>query len=157
VRISPSGRRDRVLGAIETPALGIWCGALVGFAFVSAPLAFHIVGAFDVARFAALTAATLAQLTICGDVLGGVAIVAALVRAAGAGERAGDLLRALLVAAALGLATYQQRTIVPAMQSIADVRSPDYRALHVRSSAVYGGVVLLVLVALVASALRREE
>ncbi len=157
MRTSPSGRRDRVLAAIETPALGIWCGALLAFAFVSAPLAFRIVAAVDVGRFAALTAATIAQLTVCGYVLGGIAIVVALLRAGGAADRTSDLVRVLIVAAALALSTYQQHAIVPAMQATSDLRSPEYRALHARSSAVYGGVVLLALVALVMSALRREE
>jgi len=78
MRNTPSGLRDRVLAAIEIPVLGIWLGALVGFAFVSAPLAFRIVAPLDVARFAALTAQTIATLTVWGYVLGGIAIVAAI-------------------------------------------------------------------------------
>jgi hypothetical protein len=157
VRASPSGRRDRVLGAIETPALGLWCGALLGFAFISAPLAFRIVGTADVGRFAALTAASIGTLTLCGYALGAVAFIAALLRSAGAAERTADFLRAGLVAVALALATYQQRAIVPEMTATTDVRTPEYRALHARSTAVYGGVTLLVLIALIASAARREE
>ncbi|MDB5073694.1 MAG: hypothetical protein JWM87_4805, partial [Candidatus Eremiobacteraeota bacterium] len=38
-----------------------------------------------------------------------------------------------------------------------DVRSPEYHALHQRSTQVYGGVVLLVFVALVAAAARRDD
>jgi len=47
MRNSPSGRRDRALAAIELPALGVWLGALVGFAFVSAPVAVHVVAPPD--------------------------------------------------------------------------------------------------------------
>ncbi|HEX3468525.1 MAG TPA: DUF4149 domain-containing protein [Candidatus Elarobacter sp.] len=157
MRTSPSGRRDRVLAAIEVPALGIWCGALLGFAFVSAPLAFNLVAPIDVARFAALTAASVGALTLWGYVLGAIAVVVALVRSAGAADRTWDFARAALVLIALGLATYEQRGIVPAMAATPDVFSPAYRALHARSSAVYGGVTLLAAIALVLAAARRDE
>lgn len=152
-----SGLRDRVLAAIEVVALGVWAGALIGFAFVFAPIAFRIVAPLDVARFAALTAATIGTLTLWGYVLGAVAIVAALARAIDAADRVADAVRALIVAAAVGAATYEQRAIVPAMAAIADLGSPQYHALHQRSSAVYGAALLLVLVALVLAALRRPN
>ena len=157
MRKPPSGRRDRVLAAIEIPALGIWLGALTGFAFVSAPLAFRIVAPLDVARFAALTAQTIGALTVWGYVLGGLAIVAGLLRAVTAGDRTWDFARAALIGIALGLATYEQRAIVPEMAVASDVRSPAYHALHQRSTQVYGGVVLLIFVALVAAAARRDD
>jgi len=157
MRRDASGPRDRVLAGIELPALGIWLGALIGFAFASAPLAFRIVAPLDVGRFAALTAATLGTLTLWGYVLGGIAIVAALLRAASAGDRTWDAIRIGLVVLALGLATYQQQAVVPQMERTTDVRSPEYRALHARSSLVYGGVVLLGLVALVLAATRRDD
>ena len=157
MRKPPSGRRDRVLATIEIPALGIWLGALAGFAFVSAPLAFRIVAPLDVGRFATLTASTIGTLTLWGYVLGGIAIVVALLRSVWAGERTADFLRAALVAVALGLATYQQRAIVPQMEAATDLRSEAYAALHQQSSVVYGGVVLLVLGALVLAAARRDE
>jgi hypothetical protein len=157
MRSNPSGRRDRVLAAIELPALGVWLGALAGFAFVSAPLAFRIVAPLDAARFATLTAHTIGDLTQWGYVLGGIAIVAGLMRAVTAGDRTWDFARAALVALALGLATYQQHAIVPSMEATADVHSDAYRALHARSTVVYGGVVLLVLAALILGAARRDE
>lgn len=157
MRNDPSGRRDRVLAAIEIPALGIWTGALLGFAFVSAPAAFRLFAPLDVNRFAALTAQSLSTLTVWGYVLGGLAIVCAILRAAGAGDRIADFIRVLLVALALGLATYEQQAIVPAMTATHDVRGPAYQALHQRSSEVYGGVVLLTLVALVLAAIRRDD
>jgi hypothetical protein len=157
MRRDASGLRDRVLAAIEVPALGIWLGTLIGFAFVSAPLAFRIVAPLDVGRFAALTAQTLAALTVWGYVLGGLAIVAAVLRAATAGDRTWDAVRIALVAAALGLATYENQAIVPAMAATTDVRSADYHALHQRSTQVYGAVVLFGIVALVLAASRRED
>jgi hypothetical protein len=157
MRSYASGRRDRVLAAIEIPALGIWLGALVGFAFVTAPLTFRIVAPLDVGRFAVLIAATLGQLTMLGYFLGGIALVAAIVRARYAGDRTWDVVRILLIAIALGLATFEERAIVPAMQRITNVASPQYHALHARSSQIYGAVVLLDLAALVLVALRRDE
>ncbi len=157
MRSHPSGRRDRVLAAIELPALGVWLGALAGFAFVSAPLAFRIVAPLDVARFAALTARTIGDLTVWGYVLGGVAIVAGLLRAVTAGDRTWDFVRVALVAVALGLATYQERAIVPAMETTTDVHGDAYHALHARSTQVYGAVVLMVFAALVLGAARRDD
>jgi Domain of unknown function (DUF4149) len=157
MRINPSGRRDRVLAAIELPALGVWLGALAGFAFVSAPLAFRIVAPIDAGRFAALTAHTIGALTLWGYVLGGIAIVTGLMRAATAGDRTWDFARAGLVALALALAAYEDKAVVPQMQATTDVRSDAYHALHSRSTVVYGGVVLLVLAAMILGAARRDE
>jgi hypothetical protein len=159
MRKPPSGQRDRVLAAIEIPALGLWLGALAGFAFISAPLAFRIVAPLDVTRFAALTAQALGTLTLWGYVLGGVAIVVVVLRSAGAGDRTWDFGRAVLLAAALALAAYEQQAIVPAMamSAVADVRSPEYRALHQRSTQVYGAVVVLVFAALILAAVRRDD
>jgi hypothetical protein len=157
MRTIPSGRRDRVLAAIELPALGVWLGALAGFAFVSAPLAFRIVAPLDAARFATLTAHTIGALTVWGYVLGGIAIVTGLMRAAAAGDRTWDFVRAALVALALGLATYEQHAIVPQMEATADIHSAAYHALHTGSTVVYGGVVLLVLAAMILGAARRDE
>jgi hypothetical protein len=157
MRNDPSGRRDRVLAAIEIPALGIWVGALAGFAFVSAPIAFRVVAPLDVTRFAELTVGSLAVLTTWGYVLGGLAIVAAMLRAVFAGDRVWDFVRILLVALALGLATYEQRAIVPVMAVTTDVHSAAYHDLHGRSTQVYGIVVLLALVTLVLAAVRRDD
>jgi hypothetical protein len=157
MRSNASGLRDRVLAAIEIPALGIWLGALVGFAFLTAPLAFRIVGSVDLTRFATLIASNIGALTTLGYVLGGVALIVAFFRARFAGDRTWDALRILLIAIALGLATFEQRAIVPAMERITDVTSAQYHALHARSSQVYGAVVLLDLAALVLAALRRED
>jgi hypothetical protein len=156
MRREASGLRDRVLAAIEITALGIWLGALIGFAFIFAPLAFRLVAPLDIGRFAALTASALTALTQWGYALGGIAILVALARAIDAGDRTWDVVRAALVAIALGLAAYEQQTIVPAMQATSDLRGAEYHALHQRSSTIYGGAVLLALAALVLAAARRE-
>jgi uncharacterized protein DUF4149 len=152
-----SGRRDRVLAAIEIPALGIWLGALAGFAFISAPLSFRAFAALDIHRFAALMAASLGGLTTWGYVLGAIAIVVALLRAVTAGDRTWDLVRAALVAVALGLASYEQRAVIPAMEALTDPHDPAYLALHGRSTGIYGAEVILILAALVLAAARRDE
>lgn len=149
-------RADRILAAIEIPALGLWLGALCGFAFIFAPIAFRIVAPTDVGRFAALTSAILAALAVVGYVCGGVAILMALARSRDAGDRIFDFVRALCVAIALALVWFQSRTIVPAMAAVSDVASPEYHALHNRSTFVYGGVVVLGLIAIVMAAARRE-
>jgi hypothetical protein len=149
-------RVDRILAAIEIPALGLWLGALCGFAFIFAPIAFRIVAPLDIGRFAALTSAILAALEIVGYVCGGVAIVMALWRSLEAGDRIFDFVRALLIAGALALVWFQSRSIVPAMAAVTDVHSAQYHALHSRSTIVYGGVVLLGLIAIVMAAARRE-
>jgi signal transduction histidine kinase len=157
MRNLPSGRRDRVLAAVEIPALGVWLGALLAFAFVFAPLAFRIVAPLGVVRFAELIASAIGVLTLWGYVLGGLALVVVIVRSAEAGERTWDFIRAALIALALGLAAYQQRAIVPAMAAVSDVRSEAYQALHRRSTLVYGCAVVLIAAALVLAAVRRDD
>lgn len=154
--IGNRSRTDRILAAVEILAMGLWLGALCGFAFIQAPSAFAIVGQTDVVRFAALTAANLHALALLGSICGAIAIVITLVRSRTAGERTFDFVRALLVVIALGLVWFEMATIVPAMARIADLHSAEYHALHTRSSIVYGGVVLLAAVVLVMAAIRRD-
>jgi hypothetical protein len=148
-------RLDRVLAAIEIPALGLWLGALCAFAFIFAPAAFRIVT--DLTQFAALTSANLRVLAGVGYTCGALAIVLALIRSREASDRTNDLIRALLALVAVGFVTYEMLAIVPAMAAIPDLRSDAYHALHARSTLVYGGAVLCVLAALVLSAVRTES
>ena len=150
-------RTDRILAAIELPALGLWLGAPCGFAFIVAPIAFRIVGATDVTRFAALTAAILGSLTTFSYVAGAIAIVVALVRSRAAGDRTFDFIRALIVLVALGLIWLQSSVIVPAMAATTDLHSSAYHELHGRSTLIFGGAVLLGLIALVMAAIRRDS
>jgi hypothetical protein len=150
-------RADRILAAIELPALGLWLGALCGFAFVFAPVAFRIVAPLDTARFAALTATVLGMLATAGYICGGIAIVAALIRSREAGDRTYDFLRALFVVLALGLVWAQSAFIIPAMAATTDFHSAAYRQLHSQSSTLYGGVLLLGIIAFIMGAARREN
>ena len=148
-------RLDRVLAAVEIPALGLWLGALCGFAFIFAPAAFHVVT--DLTQFAALTSANLRVLANVGYVCGGLAIVLALARSREASDRTNDLVRALLVLIALGFVTYDMAAIVPAMAALPDVHADAYHALHGRSTVVYGGAVVCATAALVLAAVRTES
>lgn len=156
MRTRASGRGERILAAIEITALGLWAGGLAAFAFVFAPVAFRLIAPLDLGRFALLIGATLAILAKCGYLLGIVAIFGALARSASAGDRTADFIRAALIAIALGLTFVHQHTIVQAMLAVPDLTSPAYHALHAQSGAVYGAALLLVLVALVLAAARRD-
>jgi hypothetical protein len=147
-------RLDRILAAVEIPAIGLWLGALCGFAFIFAPAAFANVP--DLTQFANLTAANLRILAQVGAVCGGLAIVVALVRSLDASDRTNDIVRAALILIALLLVAYETFAIVPAMAAITDLRSPDFADLHQRSMQVYGGVVVLALAALVMAAVRGD-
>jgi hypothetical protein len=147
-------RLDRILAAVEIPAIGLWLGALCGFAFIFAPAAFRLVP--DITQFASLTTANLRVLGEVGAVCGGLAIVIALVRSLDAADRTSDIVRAGLLLIALLLVAYDTFAIVPAMALITDVHSPDFADLHQRSTLVYGGVVILALAALVMAAVRGD-
>jgi hypothetical protein len=149
-------RVDRILAAIEIPALGLWLGALCGFAFIFAPIAFRVVAPVDVGRFAALTSSVLAALAVMGYICGSIAIIMALWRSREAGDRIFDFVRALLIALAMGLVWFESQTIVPAMAAVSDLGSARYHDLHHQSTLVYGGVVVLGLIAIVMAAARRE-
>jgi hypothetical protein len=151
-----SGLPDRVLAAIEIVCLGSWVGALAGFAFVFAPLAFQIVAPIDVHRFAALTVGALSALTLWGYAFGGIAVVVAIARALDAGSRRWDIVRALVIACALGLASFEQRQIVPRMK-VTPIGTPAYSRLHQESTRFYGGALLLGGLALALAAGRRDH
>ncbi len=155
--IGNRSRTDRILAAVEIPALGLWFGALCGFAFIQAPTAFAIVAPLDVMKFAALTSANLAILAKLAYVCGAIAIAITIVRTIKAGDRVFDFSRIVLVLIALVLVTVHSLAIVPAMALIPDVHSAAYHAMHTQSSAVYGGVVLCVFAALVMAAVRPEN
>jgi hypothetical protein len=147
-------RLDRLLAAIEIPAIGLWLGALCGFALIFAPAAFHLVP--DITQFASLTSANLRVLGDVGAVCGGITIVVALVRSFDAADHTNDIVRAALILVALLLVAYETFAIVPAMAAITDVRSPDFAELHQRSTQIYGGVIVLGLAALIMAAVRGD-
>jgi Domain of unknown function (DUF4149) len=152
----------RISTVVEALALAVWVGALAGFAFVFAPLAFGIVTDLD--RFAELAGRSILALTQLGYVCGAIAIVAAIVR-----SRGGARLRVVAISAALLLSAYDAQAIVPQMQTLSarfggsfaavppsDPRRVAYDDLHRRSSEVYGLALLLGLVAIALAATSAE-
>jgi hypothetical protein len=148
-------RLDRVFAAIEIPALGLWLGALCGFAFIFAPAAFHLVS--DLTQFAALTSANLRALATLGYACGGIAAVLALVRSREAADRTNDIARACCAIVALLFLGWEMAFVVPAMAAISDYHSDAYHALHGVSTRVYGGAVLFIAAALVLAAIRSDN
>ena len=147
-------RLDRILAAVEIPAIGLWLGALCGFAFIFAPAAFRLVP--NVMQFASLTSTNLRVLGDVGAVCGGIAIAIAIARSFEAADRTNDIVRAALILVALLLVAYETFAIVPAMAAITDLHSPDFAELHQRSTQVYGGVVVLALATLIMAAVRGD-
>ncbi len=149
----------RFLTALESVALGLWAGALAGFAFIIAPLAIRSVTPLD--AFATLVAGIIRALTSFGAVCGGIALASAAVRSVAPAARRLALARIALVIIGVGAATYETTTIVPRMQSTArsipgqidsvpktDPRRAAYDAEHTASSRVYGLAFLCALTAL---------
>jgi hypothetical protein len=157
MRTRSSGGRDRILAAFEVTGLGVWVGAIIEFAFVEAPRAFHLVAPLDVGRFSELIADSIGELTVLGYVLGGIALLAVIARASFAGDRRYDMVRGLLIALALGVSVVHATVIMPAIGKISDVRSPAFTAMHHNSSTVYSVVLLLTLAALIMGAARAQE
>jgi len=154
---------ERTFTVIEALTLALWVGALAGFAFIFAPIAFGIVS--DVEQFGRVTAAVLRALTVFGSACGGIAIVAALVRAADPSQRTPALARVAIVVAMLVLSQYESRAIVPRMEAAlpglaksTTAQAHDaFRAEHDASTRVYGSVFLLGLIAIGLSATARPE
>jgi hypothetical protein len=160
---------ERAFAVLEALALALWVGALAGFAFVFAPVAFAKLGAAQ--EFGSLVGAMLARLDVLGYVCGAVALLAVLVRnREDASLGRGSALRALLLVVMLLLVVTQARLIVPAVHAagqalggsfdavpMTDPRRIAYDRLHAVSTIVYGIVMTLGVVALALSVLARPE
>ncbi len=149
---------ERVSTAIETLSLGVWAGAMAGFAFIFAPAAFRGAGRMD--AFATLVAACIRGIGSLGLVCGALAIGAALVRSRAVSARRFAALRVTLVVLALVASRYETGVIIPRMTATAaqiggpvdsvpksDPRRVAYDAQHRDSSRVYGAAFLCVLAA----------
>ncbi len=149
----------RLCAVVETVMLGLWIGALAGFAFVFAPLAFRLMPDLD--AFAQLAESTIFTLASLGYVCGVVAVLAALARSWGRPGRKLAYLRAGLIAAAILLSAYDANAVVPQMTAVAasfhaplesvakvDPRRQRYDALHAESSQLYAVALLCGLLAL---------
>lgn len=150
---------ERIVTALEGAVLGLWAGAMAGFAFVFAPIAFRAATRMD--AFATLIAGTIRGVGSFGTACGAIAILAALVRSTAPEARRLAFLRLGLVAAALVASSYETTAIIPRMEATAaeipgpidsvpksDPRRAAYDEQHRASSRVYGAAFLCVLAAL---------
>ncbi len=159
---------ERILIAIETVTLGLWAGAMAAFAFIVAPIAFRTMPGMDL--FAALTGAVIKGVGTFGNACGALAIVAGAIRSSAAPARKLGLLRACLVAVALGASSYQTYAILPRMNATAaqipgpidsvpktDPRRMAYDNEHKESTRVYGTAFLCVVAALALAGFGRKR
>ena len=157
----------RIFAVAETLVLAVWIGGLAGFAFVFAPIAFHLVTDLD--TFATLTGRTILSLTQLGYVCGAIAVVAALARSRGAASPRLAYARVGLIVLALGFSAYDANVVLPEMQAASaafgvpfndvpktDPRRVAYDAMHKKSSRVYGSALLLAAAALALAAAERS-
>jgi hypothetical protein len=159
---------ERCLTALEVAVLGLWAGAMAGFAFVFAPVAIKIVPRMD--TFAALIASVIRALGPFGVACGSLAIVAATIRATAASGRKLALARIVLVIVGLGASAYETRAVIPRMEATgatiagpidsvpkSDPRRVAYDREHTTSTRVYGTAFLCVLGALGLAAFGRKR
>lgn len=139
----------RVARTVRVLALGLWVGAMVGFAFVIAPLIFRTLG--PTSAFAALIAGIVLAIGSFGFACGGAALAATAI-VFRTQPRASVAIATLVVLMLLG-SWYEIHSIVPLMTHT-PLQTPAYAALHHRSSALYAGIVLAGLIAWIASSLR---
>lgn len=159
---------ERLLTALEVAVLGLWAGAMAGFAFVFAPVAIKIVPRMD--TFAALIASVIRALGPFGAVCGGIAILAAGLRAIAPSGRPLALVRIAFVTIGLGASAYETSSVIPRMETTAaaipgpidsvdksDPRRVAYDKEHQASTRVYGTAFLCVLGALGLAAFGRKD
>lgn len=124
--------------------LGIWVGAMVGFAFIFAPTAFASVG--PTPAFATTIARSLERLTMLGGMLGAfAAAITVFARAEGPRTQAA-IVACITVMLALGFV--ETSVVVPRMQAT-PLLTPAYAALHKESSTIYSIVLLCGVLAFV--------
>jgi hypothetical protein len=141
---------SNIFSVVRIVLLGVWVGAMIGFAFLFAPIAFKHVG--PTPAFAATIGASVRAIGNMGFVLGAVAVVITLaLRLDGARTKVAIL--ACIAAAFVGTAT-ESWTIVPRMETT-PLMTAAYESLHHQSSGVYSIVLLFALAAFVLSSRSR--
>jgi hypothetical protein len=132
--------------------LGLWVGAMAGFAFLFAPIFFAHVG--PTPAFAASVAASVGAIVHVGDWL---AVAAAAITVfTKLEERRWALAIVICLAVAALCGIVELTSIVPQMART-PLETPAYDALHRQSSGVYGAAFLAALAALAISARRRAS
>ena len=135
----------------RTLAIGLWVGAMAGFAFIFAPVAFHVLGATP--PFATMIATTIRALTAMGVACAFVGLVTTFALKESR-LRAGAIATALT--GMLALSFVEIISIVPKMEHTA-LHTAAYAALHRQSSALYSIVLLLGFLVLGATSTRDRE
>jgi hypothetical protein len=159
---------NSALGGTQTLATSFWTGASAGFAFIAAPIVAHEANDLDLQ--ARITGKSLDKIVNVAYVAGGITVACAALQAIGPAQRTNDALRALFGVGALVVLERFQHDVVPKMTelqqamggSFKSVPEDDpnriaYRALHKRSTQVFGTALLLGLGQLVLGAARSGE
>jgi hypothetical protein len=162
------GLLNGVLSATQTLATSFWTGSSAGFAFIAAPIVAHEANDLDLQ--ARITGKSLDKIVNVAYVAGGITIACAALQAADPVERTNDTLRALLGVGALVALERFQHDIVPKMTELQqamggsfksipedDPNRIAYRAMHKRSTQVFGTALLLGLGQLVLGAVRTSD
>jgi hypothetical protein len=136
-----------MLSVIRLLALGLWVGAMAGFAFIFAPIAFRTIG--PTPQFAAMIASTVGVLTTFGYACALIAALATLPALKAHPRHSAAVLALLVLMTVFGF--YETHAIVPLMQSTT-LQTPAYDALHRRSSSVYSVILVSGIVAFIVSA-----
>jgi hypothetical protein len=156
------------LSVTQTLATSFWTGSSAGFAFIAAPIVAH--EADDLDLQARITGKSLDKIVNVAYVAGGVTIACAALQATNPAERTNDALRALFGAGALVALARFQNDIVPQMTQLQqamggsfksipedDPNRIAYRALHKRSTQVFGTALLLGIGQLILGAVRSSN
>lgn len=137
-----------ILSVVRIVLLGLWVGAMAGFAFLFAPTAFAHIG--PTPAFASTIAASVRAIALAGYVLGGFAIaITLLLREPGRHK----LFLVLSVVVAFLCTIIETQAIVPKMDTT-PLLSAAYESLHRMSSGVYSAVLVFALLAFVLSSRR---
>lgn len=139
----------RIARTLRMLALGLWVGAMTGFAFVVAPTILRTLG--PTPQFAATIAGIIVATTVFGYACGSIAFIttALLFRSR---ARTSSVILILVTLMLLG-SWYEVHAIVPLMERTT-LHTPDYDALHHRSSMLYSGVLLAGVIAWVTGSWR---
>lgn len=158
--------RARIFAAIESLALALWIGALAGFAFVFAPIAFHTVR--NTGEFATLIGTVLRTLGWMGAACAAAALVSIVLGRRGSVQN--RAVRGVLVALMAALSLYVTLSVIPQMEATAklfgapfgaiaksDSRRVRYDRLHASSSRLYGAVLVMGAAAIILAAASGER
>ena len=159
---------ERIAIVVESLALALWMGAMAGFAFIFAPIAFRTIG--NMTTFGAVTGGVLRALSALGIVCGLIAMAASLMRPWNRDSIRLRLLRNALICVAFAATAYEQQAVLPKMEATAalipgaidsvpkeDPRRIAYDAEHSKSTRVYGLAFLCVAAATALSAFGRSR